>query len=440
MKYFKKTQNMLSSPMGSALLIALFSVSFMIIIATELMYETSVEFVMSTKAVDEVKAYYAARAGVEISLLRIQIFKKVKSTIGDALPDKTLLDQIWQFPFAWPPIPPKEASGSTKDDIQKISKKSGMQAKYLVTISSEGSKIDLNDLVSTSKVIAKSTHDQVVQMFQSRVQYDEAFAAEYRGYDFNKLVNNITDWMSSEPQSLNGGDKKNSYQDFKSEFVPPSQPFKTLQELHMVAGMTDSLYEVLAPSVTIFGAKAVNINQATKEILMSLSSQITEDRAKEILKARSNPNRGPFRDMKDFLGFLASLGISGNPFLDAQTQQEIPLSFSSESNFRIKSTGISGKLQKNIETVVYDFDQVKANLKTAVLAEKQAQQTQQGQGAGQTTGQAGSSGAAQVGGVLAGQNPNGATPGQNPANPANGQSQKIPVSNERPSVIYWQEN
>jgi len=411
---FSLSQKILKREHGSALMIAIFSVSFMIIIATEVMYETSVEFVMSAKSVDQVKAFYAAKAGVEISLLRIQIFKKAKSMLGDAIPDKSMLDQIWQFPFAWPPLIPSGTNSQTKTGVDKVVKQSGMQAKYIATINSEGAKIDINDLASPSKVIARTVHDQILQLFNAKIKSDEAFAEEYTGYDFEKLINNIADWVSDDPKSLaDGGDKKSKYSNFSNEFIPPNQAFKTINELHMVRDMNDDFFAVLAPNITVYGDKAINVNLATKEVLMSLSPQITLERATEILRLKSIPERGPYKDIKDFLGTLNSLGVSGDPFTDPKTNQSTPLIFDSEFNFRIKSIGMSGKVQRTIEAVVYDFNRVKAGLTQAMQMEKQHAQ---------------------------GPSPSPSPlPGGSPSPTPSSTSPKIDVPNERPSMIYWEE-
>ena len=419
---FDQSKKILKANKGSALMIAIFSVSFMIIIATQVMYVTSVEFVLSSKSVDQVKAYYAAKAGLEMSLLRIQMFRKAKAMIGDSLPDKTILDQIWQFPFAWPPIVPMGTDKMAKTGIDKIVKTSGMQGKYIAVISSEGSKIDVNDLGSQSKVVAQSVHNQLLQLFQSKIKSDEAFSAEYSSYDFDKLINNIADWVSEGPTSnFDGGDKKTRYSQFSNEFIPPNQAFKTINEIHMVKDMKDDFFNILFPNITVFGSKAINVNLATQEVLMSLSPQITLERAGEILKLRASPTRGPFKDYKDFLGALSSLGVTGDPFTDPQTKEMIPLSFDSEFNFRIKSTGISGKVQRTIEAVVYDYDRVKANL---------TQQMQQQKQAGSTP--------TPTPTPNPGVPPGGGTPTPSPS--PSPTAAKIDVPNERPSVIYWEEN
>ena len=63
--------NLLLNNRGVALLIAIFSLALMILVAMEVSYETNVEYVVASQKVNRLKAYYAAKAGVELSLLRV---------------------------------------------------------------------------------------------------------------------------------------------------------------------------------------------------------------------------------------------------------------------------------------------------------------------------------------------------------------------------------
>ena len=73
---------------GLAILMAVFAMTLMLFIAVEVSYDTSVEYLMAAQQVNRLKAYYAARAGLEISLLRIQIYKKAIAQFGEQLADK----------------------------------------------------------------------------------------------------------------------------------------------------------------------------------------------------------------------------------------------------------------------------------------------------------------------------------------------------------------
>src|SRR6185312_3540621 len=93
-------------------------------IAVEVSYETSVGYIQSAQQVNRLKAYYAAESGVEISLFRILLYRKVLSQFGQQLQgQRGLLDEIWQLPFSWPPITPG-MDKSLKDDVNSITKDS----------------------------------------------------------------------------------------------------------------------------------------------------------------------------------------------------------------------------------------------------------------------------------------------------------------------------
>lgn len=400
---------------GAALLMAIFTITMLSIIANEISYESNVELIVATHSVNQVKAHYAAKAGVEISLLRIQIFRKAASALEgqDAIP-KSMIDMIWNTPFVWPPPIPEDTSLVDKDQIQSAIKASNMESTYYATIEGESGKIDINDLASPSKVIAASVRAQLLQIFASRMENDEEFSERFRGFDFERLMNNITDWTDENTESLNGGDESSNYADIDAgdAKIPPNAPFKTIQELHMVSGMTDEIFEILAPRITVFGSKGINVNQADKDILMSLSPQITAERADKIIEARTDPDRGPFKDEEDFIGYLGTLGVTGNPFKEGD-DVKIPLIFDPEMNFRIRSTGRSGKVEREITAIVYDFDRVKSRLKGFMAKPTPTP------------------------------DPNASpTPTPSPTgNPQNSKTkkEKIPVPNERPNIVYWNE-
>ena len=111
-KAMKRRRSLINNERGSALLMAMFCTTLLMVIAMEIMYESSVEFQVSSQSINEVKASYAARAGAEISLLRLHIYKKAMAQFGSAIPNdkKSMLDPIWQMPYAWPPsFHPKSA-------------------------------------------------------------------------------------------------------------------------------------------------------------------------------------------------------------------------------------------------------------------------------------------------------------------------------------------
>ncbi len=347
---------------GAALMMALFSVMMLMIIATEVMYQTTVEAKVSAQAVNQVKAYYAAKAGVKLGLFRIYLYRSAIAGVGESLPDKSMLDMIWTFPFAWPPDAPDSIGMATKDQIQKSVKSSLLQSSYTMNIESEGSKIDINDLASPSEVMAKSTRQQIVQIFESEMENNETFAKNHRGEDFGKLVDAIKDWIDEDKEGTGGGDERGPYSELQNEDIPPNQALKTVGELHMVDGMTDEFYDLLARRITVFGTKGINVNHASKEVLQSIDGQINAERADKIVSARNDPDRGPFKDVGDFVGFLQTLGVDTASITDDGKTSKIPLIFDAEFNFRVKAVGKSGPVLREVVAITYDVDEVQGRL------------------------------------------------------------------------------
>ncbi|HRK08124.1 MAG TPA: type II secretion system protein GspK [Pseudobdellovibrionaceae bacterium] len=356
---------------GAALMLALFATTLLMVIATEIMYETNVEYVVSTQAVHRVRAYWSARAAVEISLLRISIFRQAKSLAGQNLPDPSLLDQIWQQPFAWPPPLPDGVGEVERSEIQKAVKASDLTAirtSYLATIESEGARIDVNDLGSPSTILAKATKDQLLGIFRAKLENDEAFASRYRGRNFEELIDNIKDYIDpDETSSAGGGPEATALLPDGNPIPTKNEPLESLSELHFVSGMSDEIYDLLEPRLTLYGSKGININQASADVLKALGPDFTEDRVAKIIEHRQDPKRGPFKDEKAFVEFLNSLGISGNPFREGEAAK-VSLIFEPETNFRIRATGISGKSQREITAIVWDEQAVRSRLENMLPA------------------------------------------------------------------------
>jgi general secretion pathway protein K len=347
---------------GIAMLVALSAVLILTFIAVEVGYNTQVELAIGVASVERLQAYYLAKAGVNLSLLRIKIFKLASQKAGSSLgKDTDLLELVWKVPFMWPPQAFGDLGSVEKAEFKKTISESLLQGDITATIESESSRIDLTDLISPSKAIKEATQKQLVSLLETRLEQDDEWARENRGnLKPTELINNISDWMSQDPNSLNGGDKQAGY-------TPPlktsNRPLKTLAELHMVKGMTDDIFNILINRVTLYGTKSVNVNKAPKEILKSLDSQISDKVAEAIITRREDPDQGPFASQDEFLKFLQNQGVNTQNFNKAPG---IPLAFEPDPNFRINSIGIKGKSQREIFAITFDFDKVKEKLVSAL--------------------------------------------------------------------------
>ncbi|MDG0817444.1 type II secretion system minor pseudopilin [Bdellovibrio svalbardensis] len=355
----------LNNNRGIALMVAIACVMMIMYFAMEVSYDANVEYLVNSQGLNRVKAYYAAKSGMQLSLLRIKIYQQAQDKFGAQLgANNAMLDQIWQFPFAWPLPIPDEMSVVDKDSFKKLVKDSSMDASYIVTIEDEGSKIDINDLNSPSKTLQEITKTQLLNIFEQKKKSDEEFARKYSNVRFEELINTIADWGSSKSQSLNGGDKRSRFselnQESQSDSYPPNRAFRSLAEMHMVPGMTDEFYDLLASRVTIYGMKGINPNIASKEVLKSLDPGMTDEAVSAIIKRRNDANEGgPFKNAEDFWAFVQQKGVRTEGKTDL-----VPLIFESVFNFKIRSTGEFAGATREITAIVMDFNKTAAKIKT----------------------------------------------------------------------------
>lgn len=401
---------------GVALIMAITILMFMVYVAKEVSRDSLIEYVVNSQELNRLKAYYAARNSMNMAMLRVKVFQQTQRL---PLPPgmSAELDQIWKFPFAWPIPISKDVNSMAKDSIAKLNKESLMDASYTHTIEDEGSKIDVNDLVSPSKTLREITKKQLLTIFERKIEFDEEFRTNYQSFRFEDLINRMTDWMSDTNTSASGGGKKQYFAELGEKY-PPNRGFRTLDEMRLIPGMTEEFFNILASQVTIYGMKAINPNTASEQVLKSLDKGMTDEAVKEAIERRDDPNLGgPFKGatgpdcLKDFKDFVSSRGARLDPSFD-----NIPMICDKVVNFRVKATGMYGggsqAVIKEITTVIMDLGRSATQIKTYVDKEKQAQQQQQQQQQGQQ-GQAG------------------------PSSPAPKQS---PLPKGPPRVVYWSEN
>jgi len=108
----------------------------------------------------------------------------------------------------------------------------------------------------------------------------------------------IVDWIDTNTQPDNPGAEDSYYLSQSVPYRTANQPFVSLTELRLMAEMTNDEYNLLAapvdgsaPKVNVLPADAViNINTASKEVIMSLHASINDTIADNIISARESDN------------------------------------------------------------------------------------------------------------------------------------------------------
>jgi general secretion pathway protein K len=352
-------------------------------IVNQVNFEAAVEYTVNSQALHRVKAYQAAKAGVELSLLRINLYNKAMNEFGKQLGEQAqMLNMIYSMPITWPMVIPDEVSSVDKESFTKISKEALRDSTYATQIQSEDL-LNINDLDSPSENQRERIKTKIEELFKAKMENDHEWADKNRGIPYDEIINNIKDWIDPDTQSGNGGDESAFYSKVREmdpdnqDNYPPNRFFRTMDEVRMVPGVTDDVFNLISPAFSVFGPMGINPNLADQGALKSLHKSITDEIVGKIMSRRDNPNEGgPFKDAEDFFSYISREGAR----VTQEEQEKIPLRFTNPCNFRIQSTGSSGKSVITITAITYNIACAQSEVSAGITDEQNKKNGNNNQG------------------------------------------------------------
>jgi general secretion pathway protein K len=153
-----------------------------------------------------------------------------------------------------------------------------------VSIEDERGKLNLNDLARPMD--AKLRADTILR-------FKRLCALIQIGPE---IIDAIVDWVDADDVSEKNGAERLYYESLNPPYRPPNMALQTLDELHLVKGMTAEIFQRLARYVTVYPTVSdgwININTADPLVIEVLSPRITPALALTVVQAR------PFRTMQD---------------------------------------------------------------------------------------------------------------------------------------------
>lgn len=103
-----------------------------------------------------------------------------------------------------------------------------------------------------------------------------------------KLAESIYDWRQLGDSEIKGFTGDDYYSNLKFPYPKKSLPFEMPDELLLIKGMDRAKYEILRNFVTVYGNGQVNVNTASKQVLIALG--LNETVAEKILALRRGPD------------------------------------------------------------------------------------------------------------------------------------------------------
>ncbi len=359
---------------GAALITVLVALMIISIVLLEFQYQSFVERKLAYNDLNQLQAYYLAKSGVHVGLLRIALYARarkdpnIKSAVGNS---SQLLDMIWNLPL--PAFPPDASSldkllKEDKDIAQKELKETSItDGKFTEVITSESSKINLNYLVvppdqrdqritfpvfpNPATTLFQSVGVTLINLMQNFLSQSDDPYNEYPGLNPEEVVDNIMDWVTPGQQSFAGGNKDGWYQQQNPPYLAKRNRFYSVDELRMVKGIDDHLFSKLKPYVTVYSYDGkINLNSATTEMIRALYRDFTDDDLKKISDEKTRIG-GAWATEAQFVQFVTSnLGRTGFQTLYPNAQQ-YPFTVTSQS-FMIESMGIITRSKSQIQKVI----------------------------------------------------------------------------------------
>lgn len=362
---------------GAALvtvLVALLIISLMIM---ELQYSSMIERKLAFNELNQVQAYYLAKSGIRIGMLRVALFSRIKRSpeitkLAAGMNIDSFIDMVWRLPL--PAFPPPKGSiaklnKADQDAATKVLEETKVSnGQFTHVISSEGSKINLNYFVlppnkqntppnfsAQPSSLLDYNAMLLINLINQFIRESDNPGDEFGNLKPEEVVMDIMDWINPGDGRLAGGSKDSFYEQQTPPYRAKRGPFFSIEELKLIRGIDDGLYGKLKPYVTVYSDQGkINLNNGDNRVLKSLYPDFTEYDLKRLAEEKSRIG-GFWNSEKQFVDFVTqSLGRAGFKTLYPK-EDEYPFTVANYS-FVIESMGIiqksASQVQRSIKVAV----------------------------------------------------------------------------------------
>ncbi len=227
--------------------VALMLVLWVVIVLSAIAVGVAAMARVQTRSVEGVRvravARYAAESGVVATTARL------RARLRDARP----------------PEGRELVYAALEEEVARWGERQLGTARYQVAIADLNARIDLNN----------SDEDILLTLFEQFVSAGKAV----------ELVDALEDWKDDDDEPRPEGAEAADYARAGSPFTPSDAPLLRLDELTRIKGFSDSIADVLAPYVTVWGSGLVNANTAPEPVLVALP-ELGRGGAEAILASR----------------------------------------------------------------------------------------------------------------------------------------------------------
>ena len=240
---------------GAVLLLVLVVVALLSALLTDWAFSTLVDLRLTETFRDSNRAYYLARGGVEVGRQLLWMDKNEYDTPTE----------MWGVGIPSYPV--------------------SDEATVSISIVDEDGRFNLNQLVDGAGNPFLVFRDRFRRLL-TQLEIDDPDA----------LSDALIDWIDSGDDTSPRGAENPWYQGLASPLACKNGPLDTVDELLLVKGFTSEIVQRLTPFVTVAGVANLNVNTASRELLLAWHKDLTASGIDQLLTLRQDK---PFRKLSD---------------------------------------------------------------------------------------------------------------------------------------------
>jgi type II secretory pathway component PulK len=274
-----------------ALIFVAFVTAFVGVITAEFAYNTEIDYASAANARDDMRAYYLARSGMNLSRLVIKVQKDVFDKYRKYLGDVQLADYLPLLTGAF---------GGSKEDVEAFATAVGgidtggikglgiPEGEFDVTVTTDDGKINLNCANGSA-----NTQKQLELMLIAMVMpgaYDKIFEERDGDGQFTDRPTFVKALMDYADRDTAGYGANGTAEDYGYESLP--DPYKarddyldSVDELQLVRGMDERRWALFGNAFTVYGKCKINVAAANDlNVIVALIYQAAKDPNDPVLR------------------------------------------------------------------------------------------------------------------------------------------------------------
>lgn len=285
---------------GVALIMVLGALTILTVMLADFQDETSAELGSALSARDSLRAEYAARSAVNLARLLIAAEPTIRKAlapilmlIGGGSPPQI---PVWEFADQVLGAFNDKAGAARFAALTNVQMDKGKNlgienAGFDIEIIDEDSKIDLNMGARQDTATPILLQAELMGLMKG-AQYDGMFSnrdGDGQYSDRQTICGAIVDWVDADQQKTacdfstvgaqSAGPEDSFYQMLEPPYFRKNAPFDSLEELHMVRGISDDFWATFIEpeagdarkrNVTVWGQGKINVNTANAMTLLAI--------------------------------------------------------------------------------------------------------------------------------------------------------------------------